>query len=157
MLRGLGDAKVEFVVIGGVAAVAHGSPFQTNDLDICYRASPENLDRLAVLLKSWAAYPRSWESGLPFEMDSRTLKTTPILTLLTREGQLDLLDEVAGVGRYDSVFANSQTVTAFDLGFRVLSLRALLAAKRATGRPKDLAQLPALEALQALLDEKGAN
>lgn len=153
-MRGLNDASVDFVVIGGVAAVAHGSPFQTNDLDVCYRPSSENLVLLARLLKTWNAYPRGWDAGLPFEMDARTLTTTPVLTLQTSEGQLDLLDKVAGVGGFDEVLADSQSVTALNVQFRVLGLRALIAAKRAAGRGKDLLQLPALEALQALIDER---
>jgi hypothetical protein len=60
MLRGLNDAGVEYVVIGGVAAVAHGSSFLTNDLDVCYRAGREHLERLARLLRAWRAYPRGW-------------------------------------------------------------------------------------------------
>jgi predicted nucleotidyltransferase len=154
MLRGLNDARIDYVVIGGVAGAAHGSPFLTNDLDVCYRDSRENVQLLATLLARWHAYPRGWEPGLPFDMDVKTFASTPVLTLQTREGQLDLLDEVAGVGKYDAVLASSEEVSALGTSFRVLSLRALIAAKRATGRTKDLAQLPTLEALQALQEER---
>jgi predicted nucleotidyltransferase len=154
MLRGLNDAGVEYIVIGGVAAVAHGSSFLTNDLDVCYRAGREHLERLAQLLRAWKAYPRGWEPGLPFEMDARTFATTPVLTLATSEGQLDLLDTVAGVGGYEEALKSSEEIMAFGLRFRVLSLPAILAAKRATGRTKDLAQLPALEALWALIQQR---
>jgi len=50
MIEGLTTASVEFVVIGGVAARAHGSTRVTEDLDICYETEPENVDRLAALL-----------------------------------------------------------------------------------------------------------
>jgi hypothetical protein len=95
------------------------------------------------------------EPGLPFEMDARTFATTPVLTLATSEGQLDLLDTVAGVGGYEEALKSSEEIMAFGLRFRVLSLPAILAAKRATGRTKDLAQLPALEALWALSQRRG--
>jgi aryl carrier-like protein len=94
------------------------------------------------------------EPGLPFEMDARTFATTPVLTLATSEGQLDLLDTVAGVGGYEEALKSSEEIMAFGLRFRVLSLPAILAAKRATGRTKDLAQLPALEALWALIQQR---
>lgn len=150
MVHGLLQAEVEFVVIGGVAAVAHGSTIQTNDLDICYRPSPENIERLVQLLKKWNAYPRGWEEGLPFEIDARTLATTPILTLRTSEGFLDLLDRVAGLDGYETVVEQSEEFPALDLRFRALGLAALIRAKEATGRAKDLAQLPVLRALLAM-------
>lgn len=150
MLRGLSEAGTEYVVIGGVAAVAHGSTFQTNDLDICYRSDHANIQRLAGLLKQWNAYPRGWEKGLPFEMEARTFATTPVLTLRTSEGDLDLLDRVAGLNGYETALELSEELVAFGITFRALGLEALIRAKEATGRPKDLAQLPMLRALLEL-------
>ena len=100
MLQGLVEARVRFVVIGGVAAAAHGSAHVTNDLDICYDVASENVVRLATLLVEWDAYPRGVEKGLPFFMDERQFRTTPVMTLTTREGFLHVLDRVAGVGDY---------------------------------------------------------
>ncbi len=82
MLRGLTRKKVKFVVIGGVAAAAHGSSRVTNDLDICYDAADAAHARiLADLLAGWRAYPRGVEEGLPFIMDERTLRGAPVMTL----------------------------------------------------------------------------
>jgi len=150
MLGGLTSADVRFVVVGGLAARAHGSPRLTDDLDICYDTAPDNLERLARLLASWDAYPRGVERGLPFFMDARQLRTTPLMSLATREGFADVLDRVAGVGAYTDVLAHSQEFEAFDVRFHALTLPALIAAKRATGRPKDVEHLPELEALLAL-------
>ncbi|CAN5576047.1 hypothetical protein BH09GEM1_BH09GEM1_44320 [soil metagenome] len=149
MIRGLVHAEIDFVVIGGVAAAAHGSALVTNDLDICYRPSAENVERLAALLGSWHAYLRGVDRGLPFIMDARAIRTSPILTLETDEGFLDVLDVVAGVGDYARVIESSDVIRAFDVELRMLSLPALIAAKRAAARPKDLAHLPELEALLA--------
>ena len=149
LLEGLVEAGVEFVVVGGVAGSAHGSPFVTNDLDVCYATGHANLARVAKLLKGWTAYPRGWENGLPSTPDVRALRSTPIMTLRTAQGDLDLLDRVEGVGDYAAVFESSEEVTAFALRFRVLTLDALIRARRASARPKDLAQLPTLEALAA--------
>jgi hypothetical protein len=156
MLQGLVARDVRFVVVGGVAAAAHGSTRVTNDLDLCYEATDENLRRLAGLLASWEAYPRGWEPGLPFIMDVRTLRTTPLMTLDTTQGAIDLLDRIRGVGGYAEAVSESEEVEAFELAFPVLGLPALIRAKRAAGRPKDLDQLPELEALRALARKSDA-
>ena len=150
MAAGLVQAKVRFVVIGGVAATAHGSRRVTNDLDICYNPTPENRARLAARLAGWHAYPRGVEPGLPFVMDTVTLERSPILTLTTDEGDLDGLDEVKGVGPYRTVARASERVTVADVTFAVLQLPALIKAKRATRRPRDRDALVELEALMEL-------
>ena len=150
MLRGLTDTDVQFVVVGGLAATAHGSRRLTDDVDICYDTSKSNVERLAALLRDWKAYPRGIEEGLPFFMDARQFRITPLMTLTTREGFIDVLDVVKGVGTFADCRERSIQVEAFDVRFRVLDLRALIDAKRATARPKDLDQLPELEALLAL-------
>ncbi|HRP07919.1 MAG TPA: hypothetical protein PLL69_05465 [Gemmatimonadales bacterium] len=150
MLAGLARARVNHVVIGGVAAAVHGSAAVTIDLDICYQPEPGNVRRLATLLARWNAYPRGVEPGLPFIMDERTMRAAPVLTLVTDEGALDCLDRVAGVGEWDAVRKDSQQVAWDGLKFRVLTLEALIAAKRAANRPKDRAAVIELEAIRAL-------
>jgi predicted nucleotidyltransferase len=151
MLRGLNRKKVKFVVVGGVAAAAHGSSRVTNDLDICYDAvSRENLVALATLLAAWKAYPRGVEPDLPFIMDDRTLRGAPILTLTTNEGDIDVMDRIAGVGDYPAVKRSSEKISALGVSFRVLDLPSLIKSKRAAGRPRDYDHLPELEALLAL-------
>lgn len=154
MLRGLVEARVGFVVVGGVAATAHGSTYVTNDLDICYDSADGNVEHLAALLARWEAYPRGIEAGLPFIMDARTFRTTPIMTLQTREGAIDVLDRIEGVGSYRAVLDRSELFEVFGMRLHILELRALIAAKRAAGRPKDIAQLPELEAILALRGEQ---
>ena len=150
ILGGLRAHRIRFVVVGGLAATAHGSRRVTDDVDICYDLAGENVERLAVLLSKWNAYPRGVERDLPFFMDARQFKITPIMTLTTDEGFIDVLDIVKGVGGFADCYSRSSQVEAFDIRFRVLDLPALIDAKRATGRPKDLDQLPELEALLAL-------
>jgi predicted nucleotidyltransferase len=148
MLGGLTRKKVKFVVIGGVAAAAHGSSRLTNDLDICYDAA--HVGSLADLLAAWSAYPRGVEQGHPFIMDERTLRGAPVMTLTTSEGDIDIMDGVAGVGDYDAVRKHSERISALGVSFRVLDLPSLIKAKRAAGRPRDFDHLPELEALLAL-------
>jgi len=155
LLSRLTDGGVEIVVVGGVAGSAHGSPFVTNDLDVCYSTDRANLARLARVLKDLSPYPRGWEEGLPFTPDIRALRTTPVMTLRTSEGDLDLLDRVEGIGSYREVFESSEEATAFGIRFRIITLDALIRARRASRRPKDLAQLPTLEALAELKQREG--
>jgi hypothetical protein len=155
MVSGLVKADVEFVVIGGLAARAHGSARITEDLDICYEPGVANVQRLAALLRDWHAYLRGVERGLPFIMDERTFRDTPIMTLITDLGALDVMDRVPGVGDYARVLASSVAISAGAVAFRALDLPALLRAKRATGRPKDSAQIPELEALLELRRRSG--
>jgi predicted nucleotidyltransferase len=151
MLAGLTGRKIRFVVVGGVAAAAHGATRVTNDLDICYDAMDQkNLIALAALLAKWRAYPRGVEAGLPFIMDDRTLRGAPVLTLTTVEGDIDVMDRIAGVGDYAAVRKRSEKIEALGVRFRVIDLPSLIKAKRAAGRPRDHEHLPELEALLAL-------
>jgi hypothetical protein len=153
MLQGLNAHKIKFVVVGGVAASAHGSRRVTDDLDICYGTGEANVAALARTLSKWAAHPRGIDRGLPFFMDARQFRTTPIMTLTTREGFIAVLDVVKGVGEYPKCRKRSAAVEAFGIKFRVLDLPALIDAKKAAGRPKDIDRLPELEALLALSKE----
>lgn len=147
IIRALTHADIRFVVIGGVAATVQGSARFTNDIDICYDTAAENVDRLVTLLRSWNAYLRGVEPGLPFVLDARAFRTTPLMTLTTDVGDIDVLDLVPGVGDYRAVVAASERVTIGDVEFQSLGLEALIASKRAVRRPKDLEQLIELEAL----------
>ncbi|MDH3291490.1 MAG: hypothetical protein OEO20_08710 [Gemmatimonadota bacterium] len=140
-------ADVRFVVIGGVAAGLHGMGRATFDLDICYDPAPDNRERLAAILSEGDAYLRSVEAGLPFVLDARQLEISPVMTLTTSLGDLDILDHVEGVGDFAAVLANSVETFVGDTRFRILDLPALIKAKRAANRQKDRDQLPELEAL----------
>src|SRR6185437_4359231 len=148
-------AGVPFVVVGGVAASAHGSARATDDLDVCYDTARPSLEALAPLLASWHAYPRGIEPGLPFIVDVQTLRSAPMLTLETSEGRLDLLDTIPGVGDYAACRAASESIdVSLDgraIQFHALTFPALLRAKRAAGRRRDLDHLMELEAIAATL------
>lgn len=147
MISELVRSEVRFVLIGGLAARLHGSPRITEDLDVCYDVSEDNRQLLAELLARWHAYPRGVEPGLPFIVDAKAIEVTPVMTLTTDLGDIDLFDVVEGVGGYDQVLKASVEVVTGDLRFHALDLPGLLKAKRAAGRPKDLDQIPELEAL----------
>lgn len=143
-------AAAEVVVVGGVAAVAHGANYVTVDLDACYEGTDANRRRIVSALGPLRPYPRGVDPGLPFAWDARTLRDTPFLTLTTSLGPVDLIPDVPGVGGYDAVRAQSVALDVGGVAVRVLSLPALIDAKRAMDRPKDRALLVELEALRAL-------
>lgn len=147
LIRVLSAAGVEFIVIGGVAATIHGSAHITVDLDVLYRRTPENLERLAAALQPVHPYLRGAVEGLPFRLDVATIARGLNFTLATTLGDLDLLGEVAGGGTYDRLLPEAETTTLEGLEFHCVSLRRLIALKRAAGRPKDLTIIAELEAL----------
>jgi hypothetical protein len=152
-LRILSEARVEFVLIGGVAMVFHGSASVTKDTDVCYSRTSQNLQRLASALSPLHPRLRGAPENLPFRFDAETLARGLNFTLSTDLGPLDLLGEVAGLGTFDQVNSHAEPVQLFGLTCLVLSLRGLIQSKRAAGRPRDLAALPELEALLELREK----
>lgn len=144
------EAGVQFVVIGGVAMIAHGSARVTQDLDICYARSSENIQLLARTLAPYHPHLRGAPDDLPFRFDAETIQRGLNFTLITDLGDLDLLGEVAGIGSYPAVLALSQEVEhPSGKRWRLLTIEGLIHAKRAAGREKDL---DAIRQLEAILD-----
>jgi len=149
----LADARVRFVIVGGLAITIHGSAYVTFDLDFCYARDRENLSRLAKALRTYNPRLRGAPEGLPFRFDEETLGGGLNFTLTTDLGDIDLLGEVSGIGDYAASLAASTPVELFGTNFDVLTLEALIVSKRAAGRPKDLQVLPELEALREATEE----
>jgi hypothetical protein len=154
VIRLLGGRGVRWVLIGGLAAVTHGAPIVTQDVDVCYARDDENLERLAAALRDVHTELRGAEPDLPFLVDARTLRAGDAFKLTSDVGWLDLLGTPAGTAGFEDL---SRTADAFDLfGQRVLvaSVDDLIRMKRAAGRPKDLL---AVEELGALRQELSRN
>ncbi len=141
---------VEFIIVGGAAATAHGAARLTVDLDVVYRRSPENIQRLAAALGSSKPYPRGAPAGLPFQWDERTVAAGLNFTLTTSHGDLDLLGDITGGGSYDDLLPNTVVLHLYGIDCRCLTLKRLIEVKRAAGRPRDL---EAIAELEAILDE----
>jgi predicted nucleotidyltransferase len=151
----LSQGQVEFVLIGGLAAIAHGSAHMTYDVDVCYRRTAENIARLCEALEPYHPYLRGAPPGLPFRLDLATVQSGLNFTLTTDIGDLDLFGQVTGLGGCDEVAAISEVMELFGFSVRVLSLEGLIGAKTAAGRQKDLLALPELEALLELRKRGG--
>lgn len=143
------EAHVEVIVIGGLAAQAHGSARITQDTDFLYRRSRENIERLTAALAPFRPYLRGAPPGLPFRFDTRTVEQGLNFTLTTTLGDIDLLGEVSGIGGYEAVLPHVIELPVFGSSALVLDLPWLIRAKRAAGRPKDLEAIAELEALLA--------
>jgi hypothetical protein len=150
ILKRLTARGVDYVVIGGIAAVLHGSAQATYDLDICYATDPGNLDALGEVLVALGARLKGIDEPVPFVPDAETLRKVELLTLVTRAGELDVVTRPAGSPGYEALRRNADR---FDLGgFSVLvaSIDDLIAMKRSAGRQKDLAAIEELEAIERL-------
>jgi len=143
----LSDAKVELILIGGLAAQAHGSARLTQDIDFIYRRTPENIARLVTALAPHSPYLRGAPPGLPFRFDAATVQRGLNFTLTTTLGDLDLLGDMTGGGTYEQVIEHTLALDVFGRVIRVLDLPALIRAKRAAGRPKDIETIAELETL----------
>jgi predicted nucleotidyltransferase len=147
VLRVLSEAGVQFIIVGGAAATAHGSARLTQDLDVVYRRDAENLTRLARALEGHEPYLRGIEPGLPFILDAETLRGGLNFTLVSKFGDLDLLGEITGGGGFEDLIEHSIEIELFGIRCHCLGLRKLIEVKRAAGRPKDLEALAELEEL----------
>lgn len=148
LLRRLSEAGVEYILVGGAAATAHGSARLTQDVDVVYRRSRENLARLITALAPLHPYLRGAPPGLPFRWDERTVQAGLNFTLTTDLGDLDLLGEIVGGGTFEDLIGHSVGITVFGLPCRCLDLDTLIRVKRAAGRPKDLEAIAELEAIR---------
>jgi hypothetical protein len=154
LIRRLVAGRVDFVVIGGLAVIAHGYPRITKDVDIVYARSPANLERLGSVLQDVRARLAGVDDGVPFVPDARSLQRTSILTLDSDEGLIDLLAEPAGAASYDELRARAEIADFGDVRVPIADLDDLIAMKRAAGRPQDLADLEALAVIKRLRRER---
>lgn len=150
LLRELVEHGVDFVVIGGVAIVGHGSARNTRDLDIVYAVDPANLEALGETMVGLGARLRGVDEEVPFVPDARTLRQTPILTLDTALGWIDLLVSPAGSPAYAQLKARAERITIDGVVVPIASLDDLESMKRAAGRPKDLLDLEEIEVIRRL-------
>jgi hypothetical protein len=148
LLGALSESGVDFIVVGGIAARAHGAARLTQDVEVSYARDPENLRRLAIALLPLVPYPRGAPAGLPFEWSEKTLRAGLNFTLTTTVGDIDLLGEIVGGGRYEDLLPHTITSTVFGRAIKILDLEWLIRVKRAAGRPKDFEAIAELEALQ---------
>jgi hypothetical protein len=154
ILRALLDARVDFVLIGGLAAQVHGSPSLTRDVDVCFALDRQNVNRLATALGGIAAVRRGFPETIHAPIDARALRAGDVFTLRTRYGDLDLLAHPAPNLDFETLARRSIAAEILGVEIRVAALDDLIAMKRAAGRPKDRIELEVLGALREEIDRR---
>ncbi len=145
----LREHDVRFVLVGGFAAVIHGSPYVTVDLDVVPARDPENLERLSAALR--ALHARVWSAdepeGVPFDHDGRSLAQVETWNLVTDHGRLDLTFLPAGTRGYEDLIREAVRLSILGVEVDVASLADVVRSKEAAGREKDRLVLPVLRRL----------
>lgn len=148
--------RVQFVVIGGLAARLHGSPLPTDDVDVTPEMSKDNLSRLSDALRDLDARVRHPDipEGLPFAHDATSLAGSLFWNLTTVHGDLDLSFTPAGFSGYAGLAPGAVRMRVGGVEFDIASLADVVRSKDAAGRPKDHRALPVLRELLAQQRER---
>lgn len=133
----LNASRVEYLVVGGYALAAYGHPRYTGDLDIWLRATPDNVDRLLTVLDAFGFGGRG---PTPAEF----LQPDTVVQLGYPPARIDLLSSIDGVA-FDDCFPRRQLVQVGDLELPLINESDFRINKRASGRPKDLADIESLD------------
>ncbi|MGH8923360.1 MAG: hypothetical protein ACRDWA_01760 [Acidimicrobiia bacterium] len=149
IFRVLAEYEVEYVLVGGLGAVLHGSPTMTNDADIVPQKVPANLARLSQALGDLRARLRVADDpkGVAFNPHPALLESMAMLNMTTRCGDLDLTFAPAALTDYEALVTGSIDVELGGYRVRVAALNDIIRSKEAADRPKDRATLPLLRAL----------
>jgi hypothetical protein len=143
-------AGVEFLIVGGQAEQLFGSARVTYDVDLCYRRTRDNLERLARALNSLKPTLRGAPPDLPFRLDAQALALGSNFTFDTIHGPLDLLGYLEPIGGYEEAVVNAVEMEFGPWTIKVLSLDDLIRIKQHIGRPKDRDSLMHLLAIRKL-------
>lgn len=157
-LEALETHRVRYVVIGAVAAIAQGYPLTTHDVDVTPARDPENLERLTEALRDLGVRLRVPHGpAVEFPLEAPFLGEATSWAFETADGlSFDVVFEPAGTAGYADLVHDAATLDLGDgLVVAVASLRDIIRMKQAAGRPKDLAQIPALEATLEQRRERG--
>lgn len=154
LFAALADAAVDFVLIGGLAGVLHGSPAMTNDADIVPSRTDDNLQRLSQALGALDARLRSTSDpeGVAFDPHPVLLAAMAIINTTTRCGDLDISFVPDGTDGYDDLIERAVTFDVNGLVLQVAALDDIIRSKEAAGRPRDHVTLPILYALREELE-----
>jgi hypothetical protein len=158
ILKRLIDQRVELVIVGGMAAMCHGSLIVTQDIDFCVPFDVPTMSRIIAALGAIKPTFRMRPDRMPMYDDPDRLARLNLLAIETELGVVDFLKEVSGVGAFAEVAAQSEPIeVAEGIICRVLTLDALIDAKRAAGRPKDRVAVTQLEALRQKFHHRQLN
>ncbi len=148
LLDALNADGVEYLVVGGAAAILHGAPVTTQDLDIVHRLTPENLGRLRRCLTRLHAVVRE-PGSRRLRPDQSMLQAGGQVRLLTDFGPLDVLGRLHDGRNYEDLVRHSELIGDATRRIRVIDLPTLIEIKQGTKRRRDRLVLPILRAVLA--------
>jgi len=144
VLEGLIKADIEFILVGGLAAVVQGAPVTTMDVDIVHKQSSENIAKLLGFLKSIDAFHRRPDDKV-IRPKERDISGMGHALFTTRLGPLDVLAAVEEGRTYENLIEYTVEIEFRGHTVRVLNLKTLVELKRTSRDPKDRQRLPVLE------------
>ncbi len=149
ILETLDRHRIRYVLVGGLAAVLHGAPHVTTDVDIVPEEARDNLERLSAALKELGARIRvtGEPEGIPFDHSAESLARVRIWNLTTSLGDLDISFEPSGTQGYEDLRRDVASLRIHGIDVPVASLADVIRSKEAADRPRDRAALPALREL----------
>lgn len=147
LTRRLVEAHVEFVLIGGFAAAAHGATLVTRDVDICCKFSEPNLMHLQEAFAGLHPAHRS-RPDLPLALTPGRCAGLKNLYLDTDLGRVDCRSEVLGVGDFERALAHSIELELPFGSCRILDLETLIRGKEAMNRDHDRVTVRQLREIQ---------
>ena len=155
LARRLAESKVEFILVGGVAAMLQGAPVSTLDLDILIDpADSQNSLRLLACLEGLDARYMDL-AGRDLRPTEQRLASLRIHRLRTTFGAIDILTAIGADRRYSDLRGEVHEMSVGPmLVVRVLDLGAIIRSKEEAGREKDLATLPVLRRTLELLRQR---
>jgi len=148
LLEQLVEAEVRFVLVGGLAVNAWGYLRATRDLDVVPDPAPDNLAKLDSLLRGLGGKVDVGGRFLDSSAIGTFLRTGDRALVLTELGQVDVLQGLPQIPRFEELEEQAKDVDLDGLSIRVCSLEHLLEMKRVSDRPRDRDDLEALEAAQ---------
>lgn len=148
LLRFLVQSPIDFVIIGGFAAVLHGCNQTTRDLDLCFILLPDEIQTLRHVLKPLNPVHRTLANKPSFLTHPEDLMNIKNLYLETDLGALDIMAHVEGVGDYYSVLKNVMEIELYGGKCFLMSMDDLIKSKTALGRHRDLIVVEELEAIR---------
>ncbi len=144
LIENLNKAGIKYILVGGMAAIAQGSPVLTFDLDIVHEKSAANIQKIKDLLVSLDAYQRR-PDNLKLKPDFDALKGTGHMLLSTKYGPMDILGSIEKDLGYEELIKNIVKIEFHGHKIHVLDLETLVELKRDSARPEDKQRLRILE------------
>lgn len=155
ILRRLGAEGADFILVGGMACIAHGGSIATEDVDVCIPFTTENMAKVLRALAGAEPRQRMRPDRPPLSTNAADYAGWKNLYVVTNAGQIDFLGELTGLGPFEKLLDGAVTMDLGGFSCRIIGVEDLIRSKRAVGRPKDLRAAAELEHVRAHRPAKG--